>query len=97
MANTTDLSGSSLTTGASSPPQSTSPSSPLSPPSETEAKYYYYGLPSRPTLVARTGTTPWEAPTSPEAYPTAKELRPVGNHAIVDVWDGGLAARSSPS
>jgi hypothetical protein len=91
--NTTDLSGSSLTTGASSPPQSISPSSPLSPPSEMEAKYYYYGLPSAPTLVARTGTTPWKAPTGPEAYLTAKELRPVGNHEIVDVWDDGLAAK----
>ncbi len=67
------------------PPQSTL----LSPPSE--AKFYYAGLPSAPVLVARTGTTPWEAPTGPEAYPTVKELRTVGNHALEEVWEGNLA------
>ncbi|KDQ10371.1 hypothetical protein BOTBODRAFT_36267 [Botryobasidium botryosum FD-172 SS1] len=54
---------------------SASPTLP-SPPSETEAKYYYAGLPSLPTLVARTGTTPWEMPTTQEAL---KSLHPVGN------------------
>ncbi|PBK75246.1 hypothetical protein ARMSODRAFT_929310 [Armillaria solidipes] len=57
-----------------------------------EAKFFYYaGLPSAPVLVARTGTTPWKAPTGPEAYPTRKELRAVGNHALEEVWEGNLA------
>ncbi|KAF8816767.1 hypothetical protein BYT27DRAFT_7206932 [Phlegmacium glaucopus] len=64
-----------------------------SPPSEMEAKYYYNGLPSAPVLVARTSTTPWEEPTGPEAYHTAKELRPVFNHALTKVWEGNLAPK----
>jgi len=58
-----------------------------SPPCPLEAKSYYSGLPSEPLLVARSSTTPWHRPTGPEAYPEIKELRPVGNHAIKDVWD----------
>jgi hypothetical protein len=58
-----------------------------------ERKFYYAGLPSAPALVARSSTTPWEAPTGPEAYPRHKELRVVGNHAIKDVWEGGLALK----
>ena len=57
-----------------------------SPPSQTEAKLYYTGLHSAPVLVARTGTTLWEEPTSPESHwhqkLKLKELRPIGNHAI---------------
>lgn len=49
-------------------------------PSLEEAGLYYYGLPSRPRLVARTTTTPWAPLTGPEAYATAKELRPIGDH-----------------
>ncbi len=66
---------------------------PLSPLSEIEAKFYYAGLPSTPVLVARTGTTPWKAPTGPEAYSKIKELRAVGNHALQDVWEGNLAPK----
>jgi hypothetical protein len=46
---------------------------------------YYTGLPSRPLLVARTGTPwqPWEA--------DDKELRSVGEHKIQDVWEDNLA------
>ncbi len=57
-----------------------------SPPSPLEAELYYAGLPSAPLLVARTSTTPWKAPTGPEAYRQPKELRPVGKHAITEVW-----------
>lgn len=57
----------------------------------TETDLYYYGLPSKPKLVARTGTTPWEAPTGPGAYYRVKELRPVGNHPLRDVWEDNLA------
>lgn len=61
-----------------------------SPLSEMEAKHYYYGLPSAPVLVARSSTTPWEAPTGPEAYHKPKELRPVYNHSISEAWGGDL-------
>ncbi|KAI0255840.1 hypothetical protein BJV78DRAFT_1273361 [Lactifluus subvellereus] len=64
-----------------------------SPPSELEARYYYASLPSRPVLVARTGTTLWEARTGPEAFLMAKELRTVGNHALKEVWEDNLALR----
>ncbi|KAG8972565.1 hypothetical protein FRC05_009798 [Tulasnella sp. 425] len=66
-----------------------------SPPSEMEAKFYYAGLPSAPRLVARTSTTPWEAPTGPEAYRKVKELRVVGNRALKlqEAWEGDLAPK----
>ncbi|PBK62891.1 hypothetical protein ARMSODRAFT_841116, partial [Armillaria solidipes] len=40
-------------------------------------------------------TTPWEAPTGPEAYQKLKELRPVGNHAhaFQEAWEGNLALK----
>ncbi|KAK7447048.1 hypothetical protein VKT23_014258 [Stygiomarasmius scandens] len=63
------------------------------PPSEKEAKFYYAGLPSGPVLVARTYTTPWKAPTGPEAYRVIKELRTVGNHALNEVWEDNLALK----
>ena len=66
------------------------------PPSEMESKFYYAGLPSSPTLVARISTTdtPWEAPTGPEAYTRRKELSGVGNHPIRDAWEeGGLGVK----
>ncbi|KAH9017756.1 hypothetical protein EDB83DRAFT_2437067 [Lactarius deliciosus] len=59
----------------------------LPPVSDQEAKLYYTGLPSKPVLVARTGSTPWEAPTGPEAYLKMKQLRVVGIHEILNVWD----------
>ncbi|KAH8980630.1 hypothetical protein EDB86DRAFT_514224 [Lactarius hatsudake] len=59
----------------------------LPPVSDQEAKLYYAGLPSKPVLVARTGSTPWEAPTGPEANLKMKELRVVGRHEISNVWD----------
>ena len=62
-----------------------------SPLSDLEAKFYYAGLPSAPVLVARTSTTPWEAPTGPEAYPVPKELRPVTNHPLLKIWGDSLA------
>ncbi|KZT04518.1 uncharacterized protein LAESUDRAFT_298724 [Laetiporus sulphureus 93-53] len=64
-----------------------------SPPSEKEAMFYYSGLPSGPRLVARTGTTPWKEPTGPEAYRKLKELGPVGNHPLCEVWGDGLALK----
>jgi hypothetical protein len=58
-----------------------------------EADLYYYGLPSAPILVARTGTTPWIDPTGPEAYLPFKELHPVGKHSLSVVWEDNLALR----
>ncbi|KAG8752242.1 hypothetical protein FRC11_008546, partial [Ceratobasidium sp. 423] len=71
------------------PPQDSSPMLP-SPPCRKEANSYYAGLPSRPILVARTGAE-WEEPTGLEAYSVIRELRPVGNHAITEVWEDNLA------
>ncbi|PUU82988.1 hypothetical protein B9Z19DRAFT_1073578 [Tuber borchii] len=65
---------------------------PLLPASELEAKHYYHGLPSRPVLVARTGKDTWKLPTGPWAYLRDKELRPVGDHLLKEVWDNHLIA-----
>lgn len=59
--------------------------------SDEEAQVYYAGLPSKPVLVARTGTTPYGAPTGPEAYPKLKELKIVGGHEIKELWEDDLA------
>ncbi|KAK7047555.1 hypothetical protein VNI00_006323 [Paramarasmius palmivorus] len=59
-----------------------------SPLSKLEATHYYTGLPSTPILIARTSNTSWKKPTSPE---DDKELRPVGNHAIKNIWESNLA------
>lgn len=51
----------------------------LPPPvSDSEAKLYYYGLPSKPILVARTGTTPWHPPLEGELPKISKGLHPAG-------------------
>ncbi|KAH9946677.1 hypothetical protein B0H21DRAFT_822592 [Amylocystis lapponica] len=63
-----------------------------SPPSflpEREAMYYA-GLLSSPRLLARTGTTPWEEPKGPEAYPKLKQLGAVFNHKLSTVWEDVL-------
>jgi hypothetical protein len=57
--------------------------------SQTEALSYYAGLPSEPTLIYRTGK-PWSPPSGPEAQRRKKELRPVFNHDIVELWSNGL-------
>ncbi|KAH9981982.1 hypothetical protein BJV74DRAFT_895767 [Russula compacta] len=51
-----------------------------------EAKCFYFGLPSKPVLVYRTGT-PFKRPTGPEAYHVRREVRPVFDHPIADAWD----------
>ncbi|KAG8731259.1 hypothetical protein FRC11_004642 [Ceratobasidium sp. 423] len=57
--------------------------------SQAEALSYYAGLPSEPLLIYRTGK-PWSPPRGPEAQRRTKELRPVFNHPIVDLWRAGL-------
>ncbi len=80
-------------TGDIPPPQSSFFTLPSTLSEMEEAKFYYAGLPSGPVLVARTGTTPWKAPTGPEAYPKRKELCAVGNHALKEVWEGNLTLK----
>ena len=66
----------------------TSDNIPSPPPrlSDMEAKFYYFDLPSKPVLVARTGSTPWKEPTDNWRYPQEKQLRIVGNHRISEIW-----------
>lgn len=76
-------------------PLLTSPN--LPPVSETEAKVWYYGLPSRPNLIARTGSVLFKLVPSYDAgfpgHPETKELRIVGEHKIQDVWESELARK----
>ena len=44
------------------------------PPSSVEATYFYYGLYSKPRLIARSSTYLWIEPRGPEAYLRLKEL-----------------------
>ncbi|KAL4077475.1 hypothetical protein J3A83DRAFT_4388852 [Scleroderma citrinum] len=57
-------------------------------PSLVEARYFYYGLPSQPRLVARSSTYIWLEPTGLEAYPGEKELTPLGyDHPLQAIWE----------
>ena len=59
--------------------------------SSTDIKSYhgafsdFYGLPSNPVSVYKTGD-PWPVRGGPEAQRMAREARPVRNHPIQDVW-----------
>ncbi|KAG8780249.1 hypothetical protein FRC12_023305 [Ceratobasidium sp. 428] len=64
----------------------------LSTPSPVESAFYYYGLPSKPALVARSSIELWEEPRGPEAYLVAKELKPVGPHDLNRVWESVVAS-----
>ena len=59
-------------------------------PSTVEAKFYYYGLPSQPILVARSSTNVWVEPTGPEAYHIPKEASPIGLHPLQDIWEATI-------
>lgn len=66
------------------------PNAPTAPyaPSPIEAKHYYYGLYSKPRLIARSSIDPWVEPRGPEAYLTPKELSPLGfNHPLRKLWE----------
>jgi hypothetical protein len=56
-----------------------------------EAQAFYAGLPSEPRLIYRSDKEEWSPPSGPEAYRRKKQLRPVFNHPIVDVWNNDLA------
>jgi hypothetical protein len=71
-----------LSGGQFSLQQSSSPPPP-GVPSPEESKFYYYGLPSQPRLVARTTTTPWEAS-------DVAELRPCNHKALNEALENDL-------
>ncbi|KAH7128949.1 hypothetical protein EDB81DRAFT_764100 [Dactylonectria macrodidyma] len=63
------------------------------PPREEEQLGYYYGLPSRPKLVARSSTDPYKYNFDfSTQYPVGKLLSSVRQHPIADLWntDGPL-------
>ncbi|KAF4967153.1 hypothetical protein FZEAL_10572 [Fusarium zealandicum] len=66
-------------------PSPTTAMGPL-PPSDEEARLYYYGLGNEPRLVARSSTEPW-AFVGQSRWPLAKSLDPVGKHAVVTLWN----------
>ena len=55
--------------------------------SKAEARYFYAGLHSKPTLLYRTGKERWSPPKGPECQCRLKELREVFTHKIVNVWN----------
>lgn len=60
-------------------------------PSSDEQELYYFGLPSRPKLIARSSTTPWEPKmdrTDP-LWPSlrTKSLTPPGRHHLIPLWN----------
>ena len=59
-------------------------------PSSMEREFYYYGIYSRPPLVARSSYDRWIAPTGPEAYLASKEIKPAGLTALKGVWEKSL-------
>ena len=71
--------------------QLTTPS-PLPPVSELEAMQYYWGLPSKPQLIACTGR-PWYPPWGLEAYPRTNEFHSLGKHKLFDIWEDNLALK----
>lgn len=58
--------------------------------SNLEAELYYYGLPSEPILVARTGTGTFDV-----YRPKKKFLRAVGDHPLIAVWEDKLALQTN--
>ncbi|TFY55345.1 hypothetical protein EVG20_g9354 [Dentipellis fragilis] len=60
--------------------------------SKAEADSFYTGLPSKPTLIYRTGADKKRVPPiGPEVQSKTKEPRPVLSHAISKVWNDDLA------
>ena len=58
------------------------------PPTLEEAKFFYYGLPSQPRLVARSSTFIYVEPTGPEAYHEPKEISPFNSsHPLRTIWE----------
>ena len=65
------------------------------PPSPVEAKHFYYGIPSRPRLVARSSADVWVEPTGMEltgmeVYFIPKEASPIGLHPLREIWEASV-------
>lgn len=56
-------------------------------PSDTEAANFYYGLESKPILVARSDRDAWVPSQGPYTFVEAKVLTPLGSHPLNGVWD----------
>ncbi|UPK99345.1 hypothetical protein LCI18_010280 [Fusarium solani-melongenae] len=64
----------------------TKPTTSPVPPSPEEQRVYYFGLISRPRLVARSSTTPWVRKYDREST-LGKSIGLVGrNHPMIDLW-----------
>lgn len=59
-------------------------------PSPMERRHFYYGIYSRPALVARSSYDLWVAPTGAEAYMVPKECKPAGISSLNNVWEDTL-------
>ncbi|KAI0304089.1 hypothetical protein BC826DRAFT_903028 [Russula brevipes] len=57
------------------------------PPSPVEAQYYFYGIYSKPRLVARSSTDAWIVPRGPYEVLLPKEAGPLGFHPLQDIWE----------
>ncbi|KAF4465762.1 hypothetical protein FALBO_7396 [Fusarium albosuccineum] len=60
------------------------------PPSPEERDEYYYGLPSKPKLVARSGGGIWRR--QQDQLPIGKVFSPVGSHAIGKAWNDSTSS-----
>ncbi|THU83806.1 hypothetical protein K435DRAFT_420482 [Dendrothele bispora CBS 962.96] len=58
------------------------------PPSPIEAEHYFYGIYSKPRLIARSSSDVWREPRGAEAYLRPKELSPLGfDHPLRYIWE----------
>lgn len=89
-----NMSSTVLVRSALNPPVPNLPTLTLSPrdePNEDEKHGYYYGIPSRPLLVARSNTQPWQSHPFSSSWPSAKTLQAVErSHPIAEAWCSGL-------
>ena len=56
-------------------------------PSPIESAFYYYGLSSKPALIAWSSVNLWVQLMGSEAYLVVKELKPVGPYDLDQVWE----------
>ncbi|VDC03067.1 unnamed protein product [Peniophora sp. CBMAI 1063] len=60
--------------------------------SSEEGRLYYYGLPSRPILVARTSSAVWVSPGDTRLYMGERSISPVGPHPLLHLnWEDRIA------
>lgn len=61
-------------------------------PSDLEAANFYYGLESKPILVARSDRVAWVPSEGPYTFVEPKVLTPLGPHLLNRVWDEIVSA-----